>query len=125
MRLSTAAPHSVTLEGTLFTACPITNLVAINTIPAPPNPSSVIANQPGDYHVILVSRIQSFQVLALSPDQASAGFEGASPSIGRIDTRALEAREQATIRKMKERDATRGRGVGREAQDIFDALSRT
>ncbi len=130
VRLSTSLPNSSVLEGTLFTACPITNLVAINTAPPPPNPSSALANQPGDYHIVPVSRIQSFQLLALPQDTAradgsSTGFDGVVPSIGRVDTKALEAREQAAIRKMKERDAARGRGVGREAQEIFDALART
>ena len=123
------------MEGTVFAACPLTNLIAVNTAPAPPNPSSAITNQPGDYHVIPVSRIQSFQLVGLPAHNSSSkgeeggggggGLDGAVPSIGRVDTKALEAREQATIARIKEKEASRGRGVTREAQEIFDALART
>ncbi|KAB8345847.1 hypothetical protein FH972_022902 [Carpinus fangiana] len=112
-RISLTTSSNTTLEGTLFTACPITNLVAINTAAVP---------SPGDFHVIPIAHIQTFRVLALAD---GASFETAAPPIARLDTRALEAREQAAIRKIREHDATRGKGVSKEAQDIFDALSRT
>lgn len=38
---------------------------------------------------------------------------------------ALMAREEQTIREMKKKDAQKGKGVSREAQEIFDAISRT
>jgi hypothetical protein len=38
---------------------------------------------------------------------------------------ALLAREEQTIREMKKRDEQKGKGVSREAQEIFDAVSRT
>ncbi|KAF1816667.1 hypothetical protein P152DRAFT_388996, partial [Eremomyces bilateralis CBS 781.70] len=113
------------LEGTLFTACSATNLVAINTAPPPPNPNA--SNQPGDYHIIPVSQIKSFEVLSLSADGSqrdAAIFETAVPAISKVDIGALKAREEAAIRKLKEQDMTRGKGVTREAQEIFDALHR-
>ena len=136
MRLSTTATSSSSadaMEGTVFAACPLTNLIAVNTAPPPPNPSSTITNQPGDYHVIPVSRIQSFQLVGLATDPLSkgeesgggGGFDSAVPSIGRVDIKALEAREQATIARIKEKEASKGRGVTKEAQEIFDALART
>jgi hypothetical protein len=47
------------------------------------------------------------------------------PPITTVDLKAVKAREAATIKKMRERDATRGKGVTKEAQELFDALART
>jgi len=130
IRLITAAPTSSTLEGILFTACPITNLVAINTSP-PPNPVNTTngnQTQPGDYHIIPISRIHSFQLIALPPSVSTAdgaSFTDAYPPLHPLDIRALKARESSTVAKIQEREARRGKGVTREAQDLFDAFSRT
>jgi hypothetical protein len=53
------------------------------------------------------------------------GFDAALPSIGRVDIKALKAREEEAVRKLKEKEAMRGKGVTKEGQDIFDALART
>ena len=47
------------------------------------------------------------------------------PSIAKVDMAALMAREEQTIREMKKQDQQKGKGVSREAQEIFDAVSRT
>lgn len=115
-----------TLEGTLFTACPITNLVAINV--SPPSPAADAKQaQSGDYHVVPVSRIQSFQILSLPSSTSSepSSFTDAQPTIQALDPRALKAREAKAIGEAHDREARRGKGVTREAQDIFDAFSRT
>ncbi|KAG9530312.1 hypothetical protein KCU79_g23042, partial [Aureobasidium melanogenum] len=65
VKVTTVAPHSQTLQGTLFTACPMLNVIAINTAPAPPNPSSTLSNQPGDYHIIPIKHIASFDIVSL------------------------------------------------------------
>jgi len=123
----TVAPHNTTLEGTLFTTCNITNAIAINTTPAPPNPSAVLSSLPGDYHIIPFAHILNIELLGAGErvEGSVPGFDGALPSIAKVDLDAVRAREEATIRKIKERDAMRGRGVSREAQEIFDALART
>lgn len=121
------APHNNVLEGILFTTCNITNAIAINTATPPPNPSSALASQPGDYHIIPFAHIVSIELLSAGeriPD-SGPGFDGALPSISKVDLEAVKAREEATIRKMKEKDAMKGRGVSKEAQEIFDALART
>lgn len=115
------------LEGTLFTACNLTNAIAINTTPAPPNPSAPLASQPEDFHIIPFAHILSFEIVGSGERAAEAapGFDGAMPSISKVDLAALQAREEQTIRDMKKKDAQKGKGVSREAQELFDAISRT
>ncbi|KAI5199922.1 hypothetical protein E4T39_05950 [Aureobasidium subglaciale] len=117
VKLTTVAPHSQTLQGTLYTVCPVRNAVAINTAPAPPNPSSTLANQPGDYHIIPIRHIQSFELISLDADAAKQ-------PVGTIDMKKLRDREDAALRKLQEQEANKGKGVTREAQQIFDALKR-
>lgn len=125
VRITTAAPATSTIEGMLFTACPITNLVAINTSPSPLSGDAKQA-QNGDYHVIPISRIQNFQLLALpSASSESPSFTDALPAIQALDARALKQREAKAVGEALDREARRGKGVTREAQDIFDAFSRT
>ncbi|KAL4960368.1 anticodon-binding domain-containing protein [Aspergillus stella-maris] len=112
----TTNPASSTLEGTLFTACPITNLIAINTADGK-------KAQAGDYHIIPISRIQSFQLLSVASESTS--FSDATPPLHALDIRALKNREASAVAKMQEGEARRGKGVTREAQDLFDAFSRT
>ncbi|KAF9696318.1 hypothetical protein EKO04_005259 [Ascochyta lentis] len=123
----TCAPNNNVLEGTLFTACNTTNAIAINTAPAPPNPSASLSSQPGDYHIIPFAHILSFEIIGLGEraPESNAGFDGAIPSIAKVDMAALMAREEQTIREMKKKDAQKGKGVSREAQEIFDTISRT
>ncbi|KAJ8109202.1 hypothetical protein OPT61_g7632 [Boeremia exigua] len=123
----TCAPNNNVLEGTLFTACNTTNAIAINTAPAPPNPSASLSSQPGDYHIIPFAHILSFEIIGLGgrAQEQNAGFDGAVPSIARVDMAALMAREEQTIREMKKKDAQKGKGVSSDAQEIFDILART
>jgi hypothetical protein len=123
----TCAPTNAVLEGTLFTACNTTNAIAINTAPAPPNPTAPLSSQPGDYHIIPFAHILSFEIVGAGEraPEASAGFDAALPSIAKVDLAALQAREEQTIREMKKRDAQKGKGVSREAQELFDFISRT
>lgn len=126
IKVTTVAPHSQTLEGTLFTACTQLNVVAINTTPAPPNPSTTLANQPGDYHIIPFKHISSFQILSLAANENADGasWAGAQPPISRIDTKKLREREEAKIKKLKDEERKRGKGVSKEGQAIYDALDR-
>lgn len=122
IKVTTTAPHSQTLEGTLFTACSILNVLAINTTPAPPNPSSTTANQPGDYHIIPLSKIQSFTIISLA--ETTDGFTNAIPQITKVDTKKLKAREETRIRKLQEEERKRGKGVSAEAQSLYNFLDK-
>ncbi|KAJ5583249.1 hypothetical protein N7535_001869 [Penicillium sp. DV-2018c] len=126
VRITTAQPTGSVVEGTLFTACPVTNLVAINTAPAPTSADPKQA-QNGHYHVIPVSRIQNIQILTLAPpsNTTSSTFADAQPTIQALDTRALKAREAKAVGEALDREARRGKGVTPLAQDLFDAFSRT
>ncbi|KAI9370473.1 anticodon-binding domain-containing protein [Aspergillus egyptiacus] len=121
VRISTS-PVASTIEGTLFTADPVTNLVAINTADSK-------LSQAGNYHVIPISRIQSFQLLSLAPssqdNESSPSVPESLPSLHALDIRALKAREANAVSKIQEGEARRGKGVTQEAQDIFNAISRT
>jgi hypothetical protein len=86
----TCAPAKNVLEGILFTACPLTHAIAINTTPAPPNPSAPVFSQPGDYHIIPFAHIESFEIVGSGEraSEATAGFESGrcrAPSPGRAD----------------------------------------
>ena len=116
-------PNSAPVEGTLFTACSITNVIALNSS------SSNASNAPGDFHIIPVSQIANFQIMSLASSDGAvggqSGFADALPSISHINIEALRGREEAAIRKMREHDSTRGKGVSKEAQEIFDWFRRT
>ncbi|KAL1596218.1 hypothetical protein SLS59_007917 [Nothophoma quercina] len=122
----TCAPNNNVLEGTLFTACNTTNAIAINTAPAPPNPSASLSSQPGDYHIIPFAHILSFEIVGLGerPTEPNVGFDGAIPSIAKVDMAALRAREEQTIREMKKKDAQKGKGVSNLAQELYDTLAK-
>ncbi|UJO22326.1 uncharacterized protein CLAFUR5_09144 [Fulvia fulva] len=118
----TTAPHSQTYEGTLYTADPILNIVAINTRAASAN----CAAQVGDYHIIPSSTIRNFQIVDLAPGGAAgdASFTSAASAIGPIDPRQLQKREETRVAQLKEQEENRGRGVSKEGQALFDALKR-
>lgn len=124
VKVTTVAPHSQTLQGTLFTACPKFNIIAINTAPAPPNPSSTLSNQPGDYHIIPIQHISSFDIVSLDSNSVKQTVTTVQPPIAPVDIKRLREREEAKIRQLREQEANKGKGVSREAQQIFDALKR-
>ncbi|KAL4752787.1 hypothetical protein BDW72DRAFT_170570 [Aspergillus terricola var. indicus] len=117
----TTNPATSTIEGTVFTADPITNLVAVNTADGKQTGA-------GNYHVIPISRIQNFELLSLPPSAQSGGatsFSDAQPSLHALDIRALKKREADAVAEMQNAEARRGKGVTREAQDLFNAFIRT
>jgi hypothetical protein len=132
IRITTSIPDH-TFEGVLFTVCPVTNLVAVSTTSAPPNTSTTLpAGQPSDYRIVPVSQIQNFSILSFPSGQNDKLIDGtggriggdADFSIARLDLDALKRKEEDAVKKLKEKDALRGKGVGKEAQDIFDHINR-
>lgn len=118
IRLQTTFPAQSTLEGTLFTACPLTNLIAISV------PTS--ASNPPTHHIIPISSIQSFTLLPASP--GSNGFSSAlgnTSQLNTLPTASLLARADAAVARLKEAASRKNRSVGREAQELFDGLGRT
>lgn len=113
IKLTTAAPHSQTYEGTLSTACPILNLVFIERREA---------NSPtSNFNVIPVARIQNFQIMSLAEE---GGFANAQPPVAPVDVKRLEQRLAANVEKAKEEERNQGKGVTKEAQAIFDSFKR-
>ena len=122
------------LEGTLFVADPVTNMLAINTAPPPPTPSSpATANTPGDYHILPINKIAKFKVISPAPSSGTenekvgvvGSFEAALPRISAVDLRALRNREITCIEAEKKKILRVGKVVTAEGQAIFDLLART
>ncbi|KAL9600742.1 MAG: hypothetical protein Q9219_002983 [cf. Caloplaca sp. 3 TL-2023] len=118
IRVQTTVPSQPTVEGTLFTACPITNLVAISTTAA--------TNTPSTHHILPISSIQHFTLLSAPP--ASNGFPSpstAAPALSSVPTGALLARADAAVARLKEAASRKNKNVSKEAQDLFDGIGRT
>jgi len=114
LRITTAAPESQTCEGTLYTADPIANLVVLRL---------GTSDKSGDYRIIPVSRIQSFQIMSLAT-RAEMDIANAQPKIAELDLKRLEKRCDDRVAALKEQAKSKGKGVTMEAQAIFDALKR-
>jgi len=119
---TTLASH--TLEGTIFTVDPLTDLLALRSSTSPPGPPNPSSTAPGNYHIIPLSQISTFKILSAAASE-HAGFEGASPAIAKVDMDALRQREDKAVAEAKKYEASRGKGVTKEAQEIFDHISRT
>lgn len=111
MKITTAAPDAASLEGTLYTADALTDLILLDT--------SSAASAAAEYRILPISRIHALQVLAAGP-----GLAETKDQISRVDTAALQRRAEERVRALKEAERNRGKGVTREAQRIFDALKR-
>jgi len=98
-----------TFEGTVFTFCPISNLLALNT------GSSGSGNT---YHFVPSSQIASITTLSSEKDA-----EATAP-LPQLDAQALKARENAAIEKLLAADQKRGKGVTKEAQELFNHFDR-
>ncbi|KAJ5089963.1 hypothetical protein N7532_008647 [Penicillium argentinense] len=127
IRVTVGPPISTTYEGMLVAADPISSIVIINTRPPPSTADSKEAWN-GDHQMFPMSKVQSFQLLSLHPSASNptdTPFTGAWPPIFPLDIRALKAREAKAVAEAQEREARRGKGVTREAQELFDAFGRT
>jgi hypothetical protein len=111
---TTIASH--TIEGVLFAADPSLDLVAVRDASSPAGP---VATTAGNYHLIPISQIISFKILANAKDGDN------DLVMGQLDTEALRQREDKGVADAKKAEANIGKGVTKEAQEIFDHISRT
>lgn len=102
---TTVQGHSV--EGLLFAADASMGVIVLQ------KPQSF------NFNTISISQITSFKVLA-----PASGEEKELPT-GKIDTEALRQREAKAVADAKKAEASRGKGVTAEAQELFDHISRT
>ena len=64
-------------------------------------------------------------MLSLPQAGGDTSFTSAAPPISPLSLPSLRAREEAAVRRLKEQELKRGKGVTQEAQEIFNALTRT
>ncbi|KIW90536.1 uncharacterized protein Z519_09183 [Cladophialophora bantiana CBS 173.52] len=125
VRLTTAAPNQTTVEGTVYTADPLTNLLVVNTNTnsAIPITSTSLVAPPGAYRIIPISQISSFQLISLPQPSA----ESASIAVlNTVDANAVQARLARNIAAQQAAQARVGpKGTSPIDQALFDALSRT
>ncbi|KIY01597.1 uncharacterized protein Z520_03149 [Fonsecaea multimorphosa CBS 102226] len=125
VRLTTTAPNQTTVEGTVYTADPLTNLLVINTSASSTisiTSTSLVAPA-GAYRIIPISQISSFQLLSLPQ---SSPVPANTSALNTIDTNAVQARLAKNIASQQAAQARVGpKGTSPVDQALFDALSRT
>lgn len=132
-----------TITGKVYSFCQITNTITLAEEPQQQEGNtksskqqkqqqSATSNSPLDYRVIKTSFIKDVVVLdkpkALSNkggNNSQKAFSNLEPSIGPVSMEAATKREQAAVKKAKELRFTRGVGVTREGQMVFDAIYKT
>jgi protein LSM12 len=125
VRITTIAPTQTTIEGTVYTADPVTNLLVLNTsaTTATSITSSSLVAPPGSYRIVPISQISGFQLLSLP--QASSE-PPPNPALNAIDTNAVQARLAKNIAAQQSAQARVGpKGTSPTDQALFDSLSRT
>lgn len=118
----TTSISGATVEGTLFSLCKTSNLLAIkdvNSPPAPPTPSSSV---PANYHLVSLANVTGFEIVQAAGEGEK---EQAYPTLTKAENDALNSREAQAIKEAKKWESTRGKGVSREAQEIHDHIMRT
>jgi hypothetical protein len=84
--------------------------------PAPPNPNTSTASS---FRILSVANIASYQLLS-EPEAVDA-----IPAVTQADRDAMRKREADAIKKEKKKEADRGKGVTKEAQELYDFIGRT
>jgi len=125
VRVTLAAPNQTTLEGTVYTADPLTNLLVLNTSTAVPTSitSTLLVAPAGAYRIIPISQLNNIQILSLPPAFAEPTTNAA---LNTIDTNAVQMRLAKNIAAQHAAQARVGpKGTSPVDQALFDALSRT
>ncbi|KAE9961624.1 phosphogluconate dehydrogenase (decarboxylating) gnd1, partial [Venturia inaequalis] len=121
IKVTTSVPGAM-VEGTLFTLCKTTNLLAIKDVNSPPAPPTPSSNAPAIYHLVSLANVTGFEIVQAAGEGEK---EQASPTLTKAENDALNLREVQSIREAKKWEYTRGKGVSREAQEIHDHIMRT
>lgn len=112
-----------TYEGTIFSYDPLTSTLALTQASTAPA---------HDFRILKISFLKDVTVLggggsgSGAPPRArsTTPFASAEPRIGVVALAGLVGREKDVARNESDRVASRGIGVSRDGQDIFDALAR-
>lgn len=124
VRVSTGPPNQTTVEGTIYVADPITNMLVLNVSPAQSNTisASSLHAPNGSYRFIPISQISVFQLQSLPQTAAPEP----TPSSNTLDTNALQNRLNKTIAQLQTAQSRQGpKGTTAQDQGLFDSLSRT
>lgn len=147
VKVTTLLDHEII--GTIYSLCQTTNTIALiqespaaSSSPSQPAASSASPN----YRIIKTSFIKDVTPLdnakskradasSQSPPPSAASvaagtphrdaFARAVPTVGPVQIATIEARARAAVKAERERRAKIGVGVTREAQDLFDLISKT
>lgn len=111
VRLHTAIAGAETLQGVILNISPSLNIIAIVT--APP---------PSTHHILALSALRDFELLP--PNAFSVPATAAPERPPPLDMDAAMARANAALAKAKEKAAKRNVNVGKEVQEIFDAIGK-
>lgn len=119
---------SSTVEGTVYTADPLTSLLILNTSSTGTTSNISPANlsaPAGAYRIIPLSQIQNFQILSPAPTAASDTTSTATTPT-HLDPTALNNRLNTAISAAHSTQARQGpKGTLPLEQALYDALSRT
>lgn len=113
------------VEGIVYTADPVTNLLVLNTSATSSTSitSSSLAAPPGTYRIIPIASITSFQLLSLPPQTSEVA---SNPALNTVDINAVQARLHKNIAAQQAAQARIGpKGTTPTDQALFEALSRT
>ncbi|KAF2426205.1 hypothetical protein EJ08DRAFT_700117 [Tothia fuscella] len=135
IRITThSTPSTTTIEGTIFTATTTPPLLAIkeddkSSTPAPPNPSSAntssSTNSTPNYRIISIANIASYHITPGGDTDVLNLVKELETGEWNVDKDAMKKREAVAVRKVREMEERRGKGVSGEAQELFDHIVRT
>ncbi|KAK3175063.1 hypothetical protein OEA41_002309 [Lepraria neglecta] len=109
IRIQTTNPANPTLTGTLFTVCPLSNVLALSTL----------GGTTGSFRIIPLNNITSFTLTA------PPSITNPLPPIQPLNINALQARARAALEKAREHAKKINPQASKEAQELFDAIART
>ena len=112
VRIQTTNTSTPVLEGTIYTVCPITSLLALST-----GGGGGGSGAKATYHIVPFASLTNFTILAPSTSTAP-------PPPPPLKTSVLQARANAALNRAKEKASRINKEVSKEGQEIFDALYR-